>query len=368
MRIFKYITTVAILLAPLSCQKNSPQPETGGKPLRLSVVTSSFTKGSEFTAADPVDEHSKILLTMTQRDAEGIISRPSMFMSGDAPTTAQLKKEGSSWVVKDHDIVLPPGDNTLDILAFGTCSDKGLDVSAFGVSTWVPVLNTANAAGSVSFTQNTYGNQMDLLYASCNGISAQSFGGTLQMQHAQALLVFNVKFDAGSAAVAFIEDNGTNYKFKIDDILFLDNDGYTAYNADPASVPAGNILLKTRGTFSIDNTKVALEAGWSSLSAVAGAYSLPMNPGGRSAVNTAAHASCYFKNTDSDTDWRRDITRGTIYQVGDTLLVPEQDVTPFIVRYTYEGNHYKINVNPPSGRWLAGHTYIYTLTFSNVGI
>lgn len=367
MRIFKYITTVAILLAPLSCEKNSPEPEKG-RPLRLSVVTASFTKGSEFTAADPVDEYSKILVAMTERDAEGNISRPSIFMSGDAPTTAQLKKEGGSWVLKDQEIILPLGSNTLDILAFGTCSDQGQDVSAFGSSTWVPELNAANAAGSVSFTQNTYGDQMDLLYASCNGMNAHASGGTLEMRHAQALLVFNVKFDESSAAVAFIEDNGSNYKFKIDDILFLDNDGYTAYNADPASVPVGNILLKTRGTFSIDNTKVALEAGWSNLSAVADAYSLPMNPTGRSAVNTSAHASCYFKNTDSATDWRRDITRGTIYQVGDTLLVPEQDVTTFIVRYTYEGNHYKINVNPPSGRWLAGHTYIYTLTFSNVGI
>ena len=210
---------------------------------------------------------------------------------------------------------------------------------------------------------DTYANQCDLMYGVANGINALASQPSVSLSHAMAQLVFNVKFE-NNAAMAFIETNGTDYKFKLDDILFLSDAGFTQYVANPASVTAPNVLLKTRGTFTVDNSRNSLSAAWSSLEGHAGAYKVRMDavPAARSQSNTVAESAPVFDNTESG--WKQDgILRNTIYQAGHPLLVPEQSACNMTVVYTYDNIRYHGVLNVPQGSWEAGHKYIYTLVF-----
>jgi len=135
-------------------------------------------------------------------------------------------------------------------------------------------------------------------------------------------------------------------------------------NSDP--VTAGHITLKTKGTFTINNTGNVLKGDWSSLETVEGAYAVPMGtpPATPLVSNNHAESSPVFTNTQGS--WKRsDIIRGKIYQVGHPLLVPEQPTQSILVMYTYENVQYYSRLNVPQSVWQSGHTYIYTLVFNN---
>lgn len=359
-----YFAAFALLFSAASCGRGGLDIDTPAG-LSVRVETAPYTKGGEFsgTALNP---GAKLFLLASQRNADGTLSQASVFNEGGSPKAQPMVQDGSVWK-PDGEVYFPLGGGSIDALLFGAGIDSGTVPAGFGSGTcWAPSLNADDAASGVSFKNvNTYDNQYDLMYGAANGITASAPQPSVSLSHAMAQLIFNVKFEKNDA-MAFIETNGTG-KFKLDDILFLSDAGFTQYVADPASVTAPNVLLKTRGTFTIDNDRNTLMAAWSGLEGQAGAYKVRMDavPDTRSLSNTVAESSPVFDNT--ETGWKRgDIRRDKIYQVGHPLLVPEQPACNMTVVYTYDNIRYHGVLNVPQGSWEAGHKYIYTLVFSEI--
>ena len=337
-------------------------PDTGEPvAVRFQVEAQPAVKGGEFTGTS-ASERARILVAVTEKDADGNVLYPSVFRDGDNPAAAQLVKDGTHWTLDDY--YFPLGGHLLDVLAFGVDSDETTkDLSSFGSSVWVPTFDASQAANGVRFENvSTYAAQMDMMYASANHLSAENPEGHLNMQHAMAQLIFNVFFPADDPDAEFIETNGSDYIFKINDILFLNDAGLEQYKASQ-TVSAANILLKTKGTFIIDNSKNEIDGWWDreSLASVLNCYRLPMDLTRRSNANDLAEATPWFDNT--RTSWERNITRGKRYQVGNTLLVPEQPIQRFSVYYTFNNTAYMAKIQLP-GDWISGQKYIYTLNIS----
>ena len=353
-----------------SCNRMEHPDAGGDNRFSLSVVSDAFsTKGAEYSET-VLTQDAKLYITATMRDPQGRISSPSVFLSGSNPAFAQLEQESGTtctWVVKDQTVILPLGGYKLRALAFGADRDNGDIPTGFGTSCWVPTLNAADAASGMRFDNvDTYANQVDLLYGATGDITGSSPTGTLVLQHALAQLIFNVKFTGSETA--FITTNGSDFKFQINDILFVNNAGLVQY-LNAQTVTAANILLKTLGTFTIDNTKTVLKSAWSSLAAQDGQCKLPMGVTRRSDANPSADQNVYLSNTGGTATpgWRQNLMQGKVYQLGDPLLVPEQPVCDFIVVYTYDGVRYSSRVLLPEGTWKSGRKYIYNLEIARVG-
>lgn len=362
------LLALSALVLFFSCNRME-HPDAGEETrVSLSVVSDAFsTKGAEFSRTE-LTSAAKLYITATMRDPQGKISTPSVFLSGSAPAFTQLEQEsGTTWMLKDETVILPLGGYALRSLAFGADRDNGDIPTGFGTSCWVPTLNAADAASGMRFENvDTYGNQVDLLYGATGDITGSSPTGTLTLQHAQAQLIFNVKFTGSETA--FITTNGSDFKFQINDILFVNNAGLVQY-LKGQTVTEANILLKTLGTFTIDNTKTVLESAWSGLAAQEDRCKLPMGVTRRSDANPSADQTVYLSNTDGTVTpgWRQNLMQGKVYQLGDPLLVPEQPVCDFIVVYTYDGVRYSSRVLLPEGTWKSGRKYIYNLEIARVG-
>lgn len=358
-----YIAAIALLLS-VSCERGELEVD-ASQALAVRIAPAPYTKGGEFSGTALNESTAKFFMLASLWNADGTLSQASVFNEGGSPKAQPMVRDGDAWKPDGENVVLPLGGAYMDALLFGADIDSGTVPDGFGSGTcWVPTLNAADAAARVSFENvDTYANQCDLMYGVANGINALASQPSVSLSHAMAQLVFNVKFE-NNAAMAFIETNGTDYKFKLDDILFLSDAGFTQYVANPASVTAPNVLLKTRGTFTIDNDRNTLMAAWSSLEGHAGAYKVRMDavPAARSQSNTVAESAPVFDNTESG--WKLDgILRNTIYQAGHPLLVPEQPACNMTVVYTYDNIRYHGVLNVPQGSWEAGHKYIYTLVF-----
>lgn len=357
------LLALSALVLFFSCNRME-NPDAGEETrVSLAVIADDFaTKGAEFSRTE-LTSAAKLYITATMRDPQGRISTPSVFLSSSAPAFAQLEQEsGTTWVVKDQTVILPLGGYKLRTLAFGADVDSGTVPAC-----WAPTLNASDAASGMRFDNvDTYGNQVDLLYGATGDITGSSPTGTLTLQHAQAQLIFNVKFTG--AETAFITTNGSDFKFQINDILFVNNAGLVQY-LNAQTVTAANIPLKTQGTFTIDNTKTVLESVWSGLAAQDDRCKLPMGVTRRSDANPSADQNVYLSNTDgTDTPgWKQNLMQGKVYQLGDPLLVPEQPVCDFIVVYTYDGVRYSSRVLLPEGTWKSGRKYIYNLEIARVG-
>ena len=359
-----YFAAFALLFSAASCGRGGLDIDTPAG-LSVRVESAPYTKGGEFSRT-ALTSGAKLFLLASQWNAGGTLSQASLFRDGDYPKAQPMVQDGGAWTPDGENIILPLGGGHIDALLFGADIDSGTVPAGFGSETcWAPALNAADAAARVSFENvNTYANQCDLMYGVANGITSSAPQPSVSLSHAMAQLIFNVKIEKNDA-MAFIETNGTDYKFKLDDILFLSDAGFTQYVANPASVTAPNVLLKTQGTFTIDNDRNTLMAAWSGLEGQAGAYKVRMDavPDTRSLSNTVAESSPVFDNT--ETGWKRnDIRRDKIYQVGHPLLVPEQPACNMTVVYTYDNIRYHGVLNVPQGSWEAGHKYIYTLVFT----
>lgn len=359
-----YFAAFALLFSAASCGRGGLDIDTPAG-LSVRVESAPYTKGGEFSRT-ALTSGAKLFLLASQWNAGGTLSQASLFRDGDYPKAQPMVQDGGAWTPDGENIILPLGGGHIDALLFGADIDSGTVPAGFGSETcWAPALNAADAAARVSFENvNTYANQCDLMYGVANGITSSAPQPSVSLSHAMAQLIFNVKIEKNDA-MAFIETNGTDYKFKLDDILFLSDAGFTQYVANPASVTAPNVLLKTQGTFTIDNDRNTLMAAWSGLEGQAGAYKVRMDavPAARSLSNTVAESSPVFDNT--ETGWKRnDIRRDKIYQVGHPLLVPEQPACNMTVVYTYDNIRYHGVLNVPQGSWEAGHKYIYTLVFT----
>ena len=351
-------------LVSLACQRDDLRQEL--QP-RLRVEVSPITKGAEFTGSQP----ERLFITATQRLSDGSVTRPSLFLSGGDPSWCALEQIASSdvWLLSSQYFFPVGSEEFLDVIAFGVGADDGRDLSGFPESSWTPTPE-ANAADKITFSDvDTYANQMDVVYAVANNLSAENPIGTLTLQHAQALLIFNIMFDGSSSKVAFIENNASSYRFRVKELLFLDDNGLERYMGNDPSNPvtAGNVLLKTRGTFTVDNSFVTLKAEWSSLSSQTSAFLFPMDVTARSDANPATSATMPTPLGNTRSSWEVNLQRDKLYQLGNTLLVPGQEVCNIFHLYEFFGQDYSFRVNLPRGFWLPGHKYIYNLVISDVG-
>lgn len=356
-----YLATIAVLLL-ISCEGKGPDSISSGG-LSVLVGSAPYTKGGEFSGTT-LGSSASLFMLASQWNADGTLSQASLFRNGDNPKAQRMVMESTYWK-PDGDVVLPLGGAYVDALLFGADSDEGLDLSSFGSGAcWAPVINPSDAATGLSFTVDTYANQFDMMYGVANHVVASASRPSVSLSHAMAQLIFNVKFTG--TAMSFIEENGTSYKFKLDDILFLGDAGFAQYVADPASVSASNVSLKTYGTFTINNSRNTLSASWSDLVPQASAYKFPVAtaPSSRSLTNLdTAESTPVFANTRAS--WERDgIGLDKTYQVGHPLLVPTQPVCNLVVVYTFDNIRYHGVLRLPQGNWEAGHKYIYTLVFS----
>ena len=364
-----WLLALSALFVFYSCNRMENPAAGGDNRFSLSVVSDAFaTKGAEYSETELTPD-AKLYITATLRDPKGKISMPSVFLSGSAPAFAQLKREsGTTWALKDENFILPLGGYALRSLAFGADRDNGDIPTGFGTSCWVPTLNAADAASGMRFENvDTYANQVDLLYGATGDITGSSPTGTLVLQHALAQLIFNVKF-TGSGTTFITANAGSTPKFKIDDILFVNNDGLVQY-LKGQTVTEANILLGTKGTFTVDNTKTVLSGRWSSpLLKQDDKYKVNMTLDAgqqRSKSNLAAvRTTPVFGDAAS---WNVNIGQDELYQLGNPLLVPEQPVSDFIVVYTYDGVRYSSIVPLPEGSWKSGQKYIYNLEITRAG-
>ena len=157
---------------------------------------------------------------------------------------------------------------------------------------------------------DTYTNQYDVLYSAANGKSNSSAAVNLPFSHAQSLLAFKAKTTGTTENI-----------FKITAIEILD--------------------LENKGTFTVNNEKTLLKAAWSSLS---------------------HDGTCTIKNI---ADEYVPITTST--QIGDMLLVPEQDSKSIKITYklgTDATTEYNVIVPLTRRVWEMGHKYTYDLTLT----
>jgi hypothetical protein len=132
----------------------------------------------------------------------------------------------------------------------------------------------------------------------------------MNFDHAQALLIFQVKTNAADA-------------FTINSITI---DG-----------------LKVKGTFTVDNSRNNLVASWSALEAVAGEDIIA--PGADPAADNLGEA----------------VTATSYAQIGSSLLIPQQPRLNFVINYTLGGKTMEYTWNEARGTWEMGKKYIYKL-------
>ena len=357
MRHFNYITALLVLGAAFACGKE-PDDQTAG--IRLSVEPDVYTKGAEFSE-DQLSENAKLYVAGTLRDPQGRISTPSTFLSGNDPATAKLEHDsGRIWKFPDgKSVILPLGGYTFNALAYGADVDSGTVPDC-----WNPTLVAADAASGMTFSNvDTYTTQVDMMYGAANGISAANPQGTLTLLHAQAMLIFNIKFTG--EGTAFIIANGSVPKFALNDILFVNNAGLLQY-LNGQTVTAANIPLKTKGTFRVNNSLTTLSADWSSLEAQDNKYAVNM-AGATDQKRSKSNLDSVQEKILHSGNWAQNLSWGVLYQVGNPLLVPEQPSLGFWVVYTYEGARYNTYVPIPEGTWKGGEKYIYNLEINRVG-
>lgn len=181
-----------------------------------------------------------------------------------------------------------------------------LAYSAKILTNFTPSWGTTNASDELTLgTWDTYADQQDVVWAVANSES-RATTTALHFNHAQAQLIFKVKCEA-SAEI-----------YKVNSITIKD--------------------LSTTGDFVVDNTKVKPEASWT---LTAGADMLVKSILPLTAVTTSMD------------------------QIGDALLIPQQDVCEFTINYkSGDVDGFTYTVNPARKVWEMGKTYIYEITFT----
>ena len=363
-KLFVILAVAAVTL--VSCKKEETKFEQAAGELSLKPATGLMTKTGELNGTFMPAATYTIYAVATQKNAAGVIENPSFFGVPATPemafnATAETAAYSNKWVATPK-VYWPFGGVKMDFLAYAmpTADHNPNTTSDAAQPDWTA--NWINAKTDVASKLifkgvDTYKNQVDMLYANANDqtSAANGFDGSndqsvkMDFKHAQALLIFNAKVTNADANVT------------IDSISFLTDarvkamlDHQVALFADPsatlaASTPA-DITLKTVGTFTVDNSRIDLVAGWSDLES-----KYPSMPNGTdvSPCNLAAISAALRYGSDP--------LKAVNAQLGASLLIPEQPKVKFTVSYTIGDKHYLYTVNDLRGVWQANKKYIYNL-------
>ena len=230
---------------------------------------------------------------------------------------------------------------------------------------------------------DTYANQVDVMYAKANNQTSLANGGgssaksvAMQFNHAQALLIFNVRVDEAEVANKLnIKEIGFYTKDRVKDMLehqlALDKGNTSHVLAD---LTDADVTLKTVGTFSVDNSHNDLVYGWAygkdrkggDISATRKEnFKMPVSATAVSESNTtvlaqAAPNNALKVNYDAPIPFV-DATGSQFQQLGGSLLIPEQEKVNFTITYELGGKTMFLTYNDIRGVWQAGKKYIYNL-------
>ena len=397
-KIFLFLTAAALMA--VACNKSETvvrnlAPEEIG----FRALSGNITKGAELNGV-VLPESYGIYAAATQKNASGLIENASffngveqLFATTDAPSTA-----ASMWKA-DPAVFWPVGGVRMDFLAYAIKKADHADAAAPGVWRADWDYATTDVARQVSFKEvDTYANQEDVLYAVANDQTSAANGGNsksvaMEFNHAQALLIFNVKAStadqisideisfvtpervealrtyqnafAAYDASAYAAAHAAWEQKKIDDDYASMDDGekaaWDAANSEPVDSGApvladrtdADVTLKTIGTFTVNNERNILAADWSFGANATKAANYKMKDGSvRSTANSGEGEGCIAYGTKIG---------ATATQLGETLLIPQQPKLNFTIKYTAGGNTLYYTVNEFRGLWEKGHKYIYNI-------
>ena len=380
---FLFLGAAMMMLAACNKSETVNVPEAQGPvELGFKAFSAKHTKGAELTGSLLPNTYG-IYAAATQKNASGVIENPSFFTGNeqlfgttDTPVATTLWHAGeyatSAFSPKPQ--YWPIGGVQMDFLAYSMpmASHEGV-----ADGDWKAVWDnaTTDVASQVTFYNvNTYDNQEDVLFAAANDMNGSSSaviagdavrGVNLAFDHAQALLIFNVKVKGESAA----DNDAVSEKMKIKEIAFYTADRVEAMREHEQLLPSNpshvladrvndDITLKTIGTFRVDNSRNNLLASWSDLASDKDQHKMPDGVTAKSDSNLEASIVDDAKVIDYD----EPIPYAEKYrQLGETLLIPEQTKVNFTITYEVGGKTMLYTYNDLRGVWEKGKKYIYNL-------
>lgn len=395
-KIFLFLTAATLLM--VGCNKSELRvnlPGGNNDEMVLRPLANKMTKAGELTGISLPNTYG-IYAAATQRNSAGIIENASFFddpyeqLFGTTEPdpagigTAAAEADTRKWHAGSYDgafsvvpMYWPFGGVKMDFLAYAipmaSHQDTGLSTGVWSATWDAP---TTDAASQFTFNDvNTYANQVDVMYAAANSQTNAENGGLanstpMSFKHAQALLIFNVKVNPEATGKLTIND----IEFISDArIAALRTAGYTG--VDAAAQVDADVTLKTVGDFQVNNERNDLIAGWSGMSAVAAQYRMPVAAiaapsNANSVVLAQEHGddliqqygeAIPFNGYDDDTNPETPDVAAGYAQLGETLMIPQQEKVNFVIKYTLNGKTMYYKYNDLRGSWEMGKKYIYNL-------
>ena len=323
----------AAALALVACNKSEVVVNETPQEIGFKTITSAPTKAGELNGTSFDNKSYVIYASASQYSKDGVLENgvffnDQAFKDIEAPKWQHVASEEATTA---DPIYWPIGGAKMDYLAYALPIGEKANIPA-------PAFNTSVAAQDFTVTDwDTYNNQVDLLYASANSQTSAANGIAsdyvkMTFQHAQALLIFNVKVNEAAAG-----------KLTINDISFVE---------DPKAATVKG-TLKTQGTFRVDNSHNKLVAEWT-LAAPGADYTMPLTP-------ITAKSDCNLSTVAGVENYDEPISATAYAQLGETLLIPTQARQDFTINYTVGGNTMDYTYAVTRGSWDAGKKYIYNL-------
>ena len=401
-KIFLFICAAALMA--VACNKSETVVrEMAPSELGFRALSGKLTKAGEINGTILPATYG-IYAAATQKNASGLIENASFFSTQEQLFAVDGESTAASLWKASPAVYWPIGGVKLDFLAYGILQANHAGALATGV--WRADWDYASTdiARQVSFKNvDTYAHQDDVVYAVANDQTSAANGGdghsvALTFDHAQALLIFNVKasvaekiaineisfvtpervqalrtYQNGVAAYTPLHAQWEADKTAAYADIDADDEHYpnpedkatakeawdTAHPEPVAPVLADledeDVTLKTVGTFTVNNERNILAADWSFGAGATKAENYKMKAGStRSAANSASGEGCI--------DYGTAIANTADYtQLGETLLIPQQEKVNFTIKYTAGGNTMYYTVNDFRGVWEKGHKYLYNI-------
>ena len=429
----------AVLLS--ACTDINVVDENAGKStkaIKFRAFTSSLTKTGEFVSTAGRFPANTYLSVAASHMEDGVVVNPNFLgknagapgfaidggynlFTVDAAGNAEFTTSAMAAVPYASEALYYPLNGHLDFLS---CAVMNYQSNVASTSPWIEKTSfpdNLDSAGKLEVKEiDVIENQADFLWAASNGNNSGRNSGivNLDYNHAQALLIFNGKF-MGEAHTTTTPTTYDTPLVVIDDICFwdesiLDETNRTQFDAlftlqmetvgsddifryvgiDPSKVTSDMITLKNKGTFSVDNSKKTIKAGWSGITvnktglyygSLRGLSPLRFKYGatpGTIAVDKCFDLSPANLSGVEAYQYRYGIgvvpkayndpaSSNATYQLFSSILIPEQEMQNFIVFY-HIGNepeyaHYFVYNGPRAGVWRMGYKYIYDLEINATG-
>lgn len=369
----KIFLPLIAILSVVACNKTVTVDLAEPNEIAFKAMSAVQTKAGELNG-DVMPNTYGIYVAATQKNSEGLMENPNLFSGEKLFVTADSPSTSSSQWKASPAAYWPIGNVRLDFLAYALpqADHNALAADATAAADWTAFFNDnlTDVAKTLSFNGvNTYANQVDLLYAAANNCTTANNAGAntvaMSFEHAQALLIFNVKVNEDAVIT-------------IDDIAFYSDDRIEEMRADQVAVAGGasrsladlektDVTLKTIGTFTVDNSRIDLKASWSGLDSDALNYKMPNFAAADPSDDEVSDCNIQISTEDITETQRYGVPVARVAaapnfaQLGETLLIPEQDKQKFTISYTIGGNKYMYTYNDLRGVWQKGHKYVYNI-------